>query len=128
MTARGPGSHASVVITTRVAFAGLSKICEEILRDGLAQRPDIELISPWTQLPLLGGDGTLGLAELLFVELETDELPPALRVLMIAAEPLKIVGITKDASRATLFTLHEQRTVMVGATAPGVLRRASEAD
>jgi hypothetical protein len=47
---------------------------------------------------------------------------------MVAAEPLKIVGITKDASRATLFSLHEQRTVMVGATAPRVWHRASEAD
>ena len=128
MAVREAGPHARCVITTRVAFAGLSKMCEEILRDGLAQRRDIELIAPWTRLPLLGGDGTLGLAELLFVELDTDELPPALRVLMVAAEPLKIVGMSKDASRATLFTLHEQRTIMVGATAPRVWRRVSEAD
>lgn len=128
MTACDDRSHASVVITTRVAFAGLSKMCVEILLEGLAQRPDIELISPWTQLPLLGGDGTLGLAEILFVELETSELPPALRVLMVAAEPLKIVGISKYGSKATLFSLQEQRSILIDADAPRVLHRVSESD
>jgi hypothetical protein len=103
-------------------------MCEEILRAGLVYRPDIEFIFPWTRLPLLGGDGALGPAELLFVELDADQLPPALRVLLVAAEPLKIVGMTPDASRATLFTLREQRTIIVGATAPQLWRRASEAD
>ena len=128
MTACDDRSHASVVITTRVAFAGLSKMCAEILLEGLAQRPDIELISPWTQLPLLGGDGTLGLAEILFVELETSELPSALRVLMVAAEPLKIVGISKYGSKATLFSLQEQRSILIDADAPRVLHRVSESD
>jgi len=116
------------VITTRVAFAGLSPMCEEILRSGLMQRPDIELISPWTNLPLLGGDGGLGLAELLFVELEAEVLPPALRVLLASAEPLRIVGMSPDASRATVFSLHEQRTILTGATASRIWRRAPEMD
>ena len=103
-------------------------MCVEILLEGLAQRPDIELISPWTQLPLLGGDGTLGLAEILFVELETSELPSALRVLMVAAEPLKIVGISKYGSKATLFSLQEQRSILIDADAPRVLHRVSESD
>jgi len=120
--------HARCMITTRVAFAGLSPMCEEILRAGLTQRRDIDLICPWTRLPVLGGDGVLGPVEILFVELEADELPPALRVLMVAAEPLKIVGITPDASRATLFTLQEQRTILIGATASRLWRRATHPD
>jgi hypothetical protein len=114
------------VITTRVAFAGLSPLCEDVLRSGLAQRPDIELISPWTKLPLLGGDGRLGLAELLFVELVDEELPQALRVLLASAEPLRIVGMSPDASRATVYSLHEQRTILIGATASRIWRRAPE--
>src|SRR5690242_13589229 len=100
--------YARAVMTTRVAFAGLSRLCEDVLRAGLVLRPDIELVAPWTRLPLIGGDGTLGLAEILFVELDGEELPPALRMLMVAAEPLKIVGMSPDASRAILFTLQEQ--------------------
>jgi hypothetical protein len=116
------------VITTRVAFAGLSRLCEDTLRAGLVHRPDIELVSPWTRLPLIGGDGELGLAEILFVELECPELPPSLRVLMVAAEPLRIVGMSADGSRATLFTLTEQRTVLAEVTAPRLWRRATAAD
>jgi hypothetical protein len=104
------------VITTRVAFAGLSRLCEDTLRSGIAARPDIEIITPWTQLPLLGGDGELGRAEMLFIELEGDELPPALRVLMVAAEPLKIVGISGNARRATVFSMLEQRATLLGVT------------
>jgi hypothetical protein len=118
--------YARAVITTRVAFAGLSRLCEDVLRAGLVLRPDIELVAPWTRLPLLGGDGTLGLAEILFVELDGEELPSALRMLLVAAEPLKIVGMSPDASRAILFTLHEQRTLMLGATAKRVLNRVGQ--
>jgi hypothetical protein len=116
------------VITTRVAFAGLSRLCEDVLRAGLLQRPDIELVVPWTRLPLLGGDGTLGPAEILFVELEGEELPSALRMLLVAAEPLKIVGMSPNASRAMLYTLHEQRTLMSSATAGRVLNRVGQPD
>jgi hypothetical protein len=119
----GVRSYARAVITTRVAFAGLSRLCEDVLRAGLVLRPDIELVAPWTRLGLLDGEGA-GLAEILFVELDGDELPSALRMLLVAAEPLKIVGMSPDASRAILFTLHEQRTLMLGATAERVLNRA----
>jgi hypothetical protein len=128
MTARRNCTHARRVITTRVAFAGLSRLCEDTLRNGIAERPDIEIISPWTRLPLLGGDGELGRAELLFVEFDGNELPPALRVLMVAAEPLRIVGMSTDASRATIFSLHEQRTVLVGATESRLWRRVQSQD
>lgn len=116
------------MISTRVAFAGLSTLCEEILRAGLTQRSDIELVSPWTSLPVLGGDGTLGLAEVLFVELDGEELPPALRVLLVAAEPLRIVGMSPDATSATLFTLHERRTILFGVTADRLWRTGTMHD
>ena len=116
------------MVTTRVAFAGLSRLCEDVLRAGLVLRPDIELVAPWTRLTLLGGDGALGLAEILFVELDAEQLPSALRMLLVAAEPLKIVGMSPDASRAVLFTLHEQRTLMSGATAGRVLNRVGQPD
>lgn len=117
----GVHPYARMVITTRVAFAGLSRLCEDVLRAGLVLRPDIELVAPWTRL--LNNDGALGIAEILFVELDGEELPSALRMLLVAAEPLKIVGMSSDASRAILFTLHEQRTLMLGATAERVLNR-----
>jgi hypothetical protein len=120
--------QACQVITTRVAFAGLSPMCEEILRAGLLQRRDIELIAPWTRLPLLCDEASLGLAEILFVELHGEALPPALRVLLVAAEPLKIVGMSADAKRATLFTLREQRTLMLGVTAARLWRPAGLED
>jgi hypothetical protein len=91
--------YARVVITTRVAFAGLSRLCEDVLRAGLVLRPDIELVASWTRLAVLDG---------------------------VAAEPLKIVGMSRDASRAILFTLHEQRTLMLGATATRVLNRVGQ--
>jgi hypothetical protein len=47
---------------------------------------------------------------------------------MVAAEPLKIVGMTPDASRATVFTLQEQRTILLGVTASRLWRRAAHAD
>ena len=97
-----------------------------MLRAGLLLRPDIELIAPWTRLAVLDGDGAPGPAEILFVELDGEELPSALRMLLVAAEPLKIVGMSPDASRAILFTLHEQRTLMLGATATRVLNRVGQ--
>ena len=33
-------------------------------------------------------------------------------VLLVAAEPLRIVGLSADARTATLFTIREQRTVL----------------
>lgn len=122
----GVRPYARVVITTRVAFAGLSRLCEDVLRAGLVLRPDIELVAPWTRLAVLDGGGATGPAEILFVELDGEELPSALRMLLVAAEPLKIVGMSPDASRTILFTLHEQRTLMWGATATRVLNRVGQ--
>jgi hypothetical protein len=116
------------VVRTRIAFAGLSPLCEEILRAGLKQRPDIELVTPWTRLPLLGGEDPLGLSEILFVELDGEELPGALRMLLVAAEPLKIVAMSPDARRATEFTLREQRTILLGVTPARLWRRATAGD
>ena len=126
MAPRDARPQTRCVITTRVAFAGLSRFCEDTLRSGIAARRDIEIISPWTQLPLLGGDGALGFAEFLFIEIPGEELPPALRVLMVAAEPLKIVGISADARTATVFSMHEQRTILMGVTEARLWRRVQE--
>lgn len=97
----------------RVAFAGLSPLTEAILRAALNQRPELELVSPWTRLTSLSGAGTPGSAELLFVELECATLPSALRALLAAASPLRIVGLSPDARSATVFGLVEQRTVLL---------------
>ena len=99
--------------TARIAFAGLSPLCEDILQAALRDRPDIEFVQPWTQLPALAGKGQSDMRELLFVELIGNELPASLRVLLIAAEPLKIVGLSSDARSATMFTIREQRTVLL---------------
>jgi len=100
------------VPSARIAFAGLSPLCEDILKAALRERSDVELIAPWTKLPSLSGAGVLGPAELLFVELDGRDLPPALRLLVVAAEPLRIVGLSSDARSATVFSLRERRTVM----------------
>jgi hypothetical protein len=99
--------------TARVAFAGLSPLCEDILQAALRDRPDIEFVRPWTRLPALTGRVQSDIRELLFVELIGDELPASLRVLLIAAEPLKIVGLSPDARSATMFTITEKRTVLL---------------
>jgi hypothetical protein len=120
--------HASMMIGTRVALAGLSPLCEEVLLAGLKERPDIALVSPWTELPLLAGVPSDGTAELLFVEVVDDQLPSVLRVLLAAAEPLRIVGMASDATRATLFTVHERRTILIGPTTERLWRLGSGAD
>lgn len=108
--------------TARIAFAGLSPLCEDILRAALRERSDIELVEPWTQLPSLASETSPGMAELLFVELDGTDLPPALRVLVVAADPLKIVGLSPDARSATLFSIREQRTVLVDYSAGSLWR------
>jgi len=101
-------------IVARIGFAGLFPICEKVLREPLKSRRDIELIEPWAQLPSLHGDSMPGIPELLFVQMDGDELPQALRVLLVAAEPMRIVGLTSDARRATIFSIHDRKTVMLG--------------
>jgi len=99
--------------TARIAFGGLSPLCEDILSAALRERPDIDLVAPWTCLPSLKGGAPPDPPEFLFVELTSAELPPALRVLLVAAEPLRVVGLSADARCATLFTIREQRTVLL---------------
>lgn len=96
----------------RVAFAGLSPLCEEIFRAALTRRPDIELVSPWTRLASLGAGSTPGSCEMLVVELEERALPTSLRALLAAAPPLRIIGLSADARAATIFSLNEERTVL----------------
>lgn len=81
------------------------------MRDAVEKRPGIELIERWTELPSLGyaeGDTP----EMLVVELKEPALPPALRVLLSTAPQLRIIALSPDAQRATLFRVHEQRTVL----------------
>ena len=115
-------SFPGMSLGARVALAGLSPLCEEVLRAGLLERPDIALISPWTELPLLAGLPSDGVLELLFIELMDEQLPSALRVLLAAANPLRIVAMAADATRATLFTVHERRTIVIGPTTEALWR------
>jgi hypothetical protein len=101
-------------VVARIGFAGLFPICEKVLREPLKSRQDIELIEPWTQLPSLHDDSMPGISELLFVQMDDDELPQALRVLLAAAEPLRIVGLSANARKATIFSIHDRKTVMLG--------------
>ncbi len=103
--------------TARVAFAGLSPLCEDILQAALRGRQDIEVVAPWTQLPTLAGRCGTDARELLFIELAGADLPASLRVLLVAAKPLTIVGLSPDARSATLFSLREQRTVLLNCSA-----------
>jgi len=98
--------------SARIAFAGLSPLCEQILRAGLARRPDIELVTPWTRLSSLGTPDGATAPETLLIELERPHLPPALRALLSAAASLRIVALSPDARSATVFRLVEERTFL----------------
>lgn len=101
----------------RVSFAGLSSLCERILRDALKQRADIDLVLPWTRLDSLLATNSSGTPEILFLELDRQVLPAPLRCLLAAASPLRIVALSPDASAATIFSVTEQRTVLEGKNA-----------
>jgi hypothetical protein len=116
------------VYTARIGFAGLSPLCEDILRAALRERDDILLVEPWTQLPCLAGEAFPATPELLFVELQGADLPSALRVLTVAAEPLKIVGLSADARAATLFSIREQRTMLFDYSAGTLWEAVSRTD
>jgi len=103
--------------SARIAFAGLSPLCEQILRVGLARRPDIELVTPWTRLSSLGPPDAAGPPETLLIELQRPDLPPALRALLSAASRLRIAALSPDARSITVFQLLEQRTVLLHCSA-----------
>lgn len=103
--------------SARIAFAGLSPLCEEILCAALARRPDIERVAPWTQLPALSAGAPDAAREMLVVELERPLLPGALRTLLAAAPQLRIIALSSDARSATIFGLVEQRTVLFDCSA-----------
>jgi hypothetical protein len=100
-----------------VAFAGLSPICEAILRAALERRPDLELVSPWTGLPSLRGHNGADLAEILVIELEQPELPRALRLLLSTASRLRILGLSPDGRSATVFRVVSQKKSVVDCSA-----------
>jgi len=81
------------------------------VRDAVERRAGIELVRPWTDLPSLGRASD-DIAEMLVIELKEPALPPALRVLLSTAPQLRIIALSPDARRATLFRVHEQRTVL----------------
>lgn len=113
--------------TARVGFAGLSSLCEDILQAALRGRQDIELVAPWTQLPALAGHCEPDQRELLFIELVGTALPPSLRGLLVAAPGLTIVGLSPDARSVTLFTIREQRTVLLNCSASELWRLVTDA-
>jgi hypothetical protein len=96
----------------RVAIAGLSPLCEQILRAALVRRPEIQVITPWTRLASLDANIGPETSEMLICELEGRSLPKALRALLAAAPRLRIVALSDDARSATVFAVTEQQMVL----------------
>ena len=98
---------------THVAFAGLSPLRERIVRESLVRSGNFEVVEPWTSLRALrrppGGEEPL---EILFIELSDERLPGALRAMLAAASRLRIVALSLDAKRGTVFEVREHQTVM----------------
>jgi len=99
------------VRTVRVAFAGISPLCENIFRAALSRRPAVAFVSPWAQLPSLGSDSSASAREVLVIELEGGRLPRSLHVLLGAAPSLCIIGLSADARTASIFSLRETHTL-----------------
>jgi hypothetical protein len=110
----------------RVAFAGLSPLCEGIFRSALARRQEIEFVSPWAQLPSLASESDAVVREVLVIELEGDCLPRSLHVLLGAAPRLCIVGLSADARTASIFSLRETHTVFFDCSADQLCRVLGE--
>jgi hypothetical protein len=99
---------------TRVAFAGLSPLREDIVREALARAGDVEVVVPWTSLAALRpGGAPRDASEILFVELAGAGLPDALRAMLAGASRLRIVALSVDAASATVFEMREHRTVLM---------------
>lgn len=97
---------------TRVAFAGLSPLRESIVTDALGRSGDFQVVAPWTSLEALWRQGGEDCTDILFIELADARLPSALRAMLAAASRLRIIALSPDATRATLFELREHQTVM----------------
>lgn len=99
---------------TRVAFAGLSPLREDIVRQALGRSGDFQVVEPWTSLRALrrppGGDDEV---DVLFIELAEARLPSAVRAMLAAASRLRIVALSVDATWARVFELREHQTVMM---------------
>ena len=107
--------------TIRVAFAGLSPLRERIVTEALGRAGDYEIVEPWTSLGALRRrDAREDAQDVLFIELADARLPGALRAMLAAASRLKIIALSVDATRATVFELSEHQTVMTGFVADDV--------
>lgn len=108
--------------TARVAFAGLSPLCEGIFRAALARRPSVMFVSPWAHLPSLGPGSSPDTSEILVIELEGRTLPRSLHALLGAAPGLCIVGLSADARSASIFSLRESHTICFDCSADQLCR------
>jgi DNA-binding NarL/FixJ family response regulator len=99
---------------TRVAFAGLSALRERIVTEALGRSEDIQVIAPWTSLGALrASEGVDASTDILFIELAEGRLPEALRAMLAAASRLRIIALSMDARRATVYELREHQTIML---------------
>ena len=97
--------------SARIAMAGLVPLCEKIIEEALARRPELQRVEKWTSLSSLYRLGPPELPEILLIPLARPPLPEALRVLLAAAPGLRIVALNDDCSAATVFEVREQRYV-----------------
>lgn len=112
----------------RVAFAGLSPLREDIVRDALARAGNFQVVEPWTSLPALGDrHGTADEVDILFIELAEARLPVALRSILAAASGLRIVALSVDARWARVFEVREQETVIMKCVADDLCAAISTA-
>lgn len=99
---------------TRVAFAGLPPLRERIVTEALGRSQDVQVVAPWTSLGALrapaGADAT---NDILFIELAESRLPEALRAMLAAASRLRIIALSLDARRATVYEVREHQTIML---------------
>jgi hypothetical protein len=112
----------------RVAFAGLSPLREDIVRDALARAGNFQVVEPWTSLHALGRQGGADEeVDILFIELAEAGLPGAVRAMLAAASGLRIVALSVDASWARVFELREHQTVIMKCVADDLCAAISAA-
>lgn len=99
---------------TRVAFAGVSPLREDIVREALGRAGDFEVVVPWTSLAALRPrSGHEDHPDILFVELADARLPEAMRAMLAGASRLRIIGLSVDAAWAMVFEMREHQTVLL---------------